>query len=155
MATAMPPMKKQITAIHDATLSWSVPLIPWPLVQPPARRAPKAMRMPPPNATAARKRMLSPKRAFHMGGSHSLVNSPPVSARKRAPSNCRHHKDKFPAHARRVVFEISEGGSAVRRYEFAKKPCDLRIKRGCADGLVRKVESQPGKHSDRRAYNVG
>jgi hypothetical protein len=46
MATAIPPRKKQTTEIHEAMPSCIVPLMPCPLVQPPAapgRRAPKAM----------------------------------------------------------------------------------------------------------------
>ncbi|HEY3663990.1 MAG TPA: hypothetical protein VGL24_12630 [Chthoniobacterales bacterium] len=37
-------MKKHTTAIHEPTFSWSAPLMPWPLVQPPAKRAPKAIK---------------------------------------------------------------------------------------------------------------
>jgi hypothetical protein len=63
------------------------------------------------------------------------VNSPPASAASALPSNCRHNENEFPAHARRVVFEISEGRSAVRRYRICQET--------------------PGKHAEASDWHYG
>ncbi len=46
IAVAMPARKKQAAAIQPLTANCSEPLMPWPLVQPLAQRAPKPIRMP-------------------------------------------------------------------------------------------------------------
>jgi hypothetical protein len=43
----MPPAKKHIAATQLLTVSCIVPLIPWPLVHPPAQREPNPIRTPP------------------------------------------------------------------------------------------------------------
>ena len=68
-----------------ADVELHVPLMPCPLVQPPAKRAPKAIRIPPKSRSSARSNRLSPKRATHIGGTHSLTNSPPVQAAMKPP----------------------------------------------------------------------
>ena len=50
------------------TANWRFPLIPCPLVQPPANLAPKTMIKPPRKATASRLVGFGPKRDSHMGG---------------------------------------------------------------------------------------
>ena len=64
----MPPIKKQAVDRILASESWLVPLIPWPLVQPPAQRDPNARIIPPPNAPMSRTMALSPKAAAHRAG---------------------------------------------------------------------------------------
>lgn len=79
-------MKKQATAIQELTESWSVPLMPCPLVQPPASRAPKAISNPPAKAAIMRSAWESaPKRAAHIGGNQRPVSSPPVHAARKEP----------------------------------------------------------------------
>ena len=71
-AAAIPPAKKQIAASQLLTASWSVPLMPWPLVQPPAQRAPNPSRIPPQKATATRATGPGPKVPAQRDGTQSL-----------------------------------------------------------------------------------
>jgi hypothetical protein len=83
----MPPAKKAASETHELTASWSVPLIPCPLVQPPASRAPKAISAPPQKPTAVRSTQLSaPKRSAHIDGRYRPVSSPPVQAATNPPA---------------------------------------------------------------------
>ena len=54
-------VKKQIADIQLDTANCMVPLMPCPLVQPPAQRDPNPNRIPPANPTAKRNAMLLPK----------------------------------------------------------------------------------------------
>ena len=63
------------------TASCSVPLIPCPLVQPPAKREPKPRIMPPATATTNRNRTLSPKAEAQSDGTHTPTwKSPEIMA---------------------------------------------------------------------------
>lgn len=64
----MPPAKKAISATRPPTASWSEPLSPWPLVQPPAIRAPNMTIAPPMKATAPLISGFVPNRDSHMFG---------------------------------------------------------------------------------------
>jgi hypothetical protein len=65
----MPPTKKQHAAIQPLTASCSTPLIPCPLVQPPAQRAPNPRITPPASATVRRSAPLrTPNAAAHRDG---------------------------------------------------------------------------------------
>jgi len=92
-----------------------------------------AIRTPPPKATTARNAMLSPKRATHIGGSHSLVNSPPVNAAIVPPAMVGDDEDEFPLHARRVVFEVSERLGMAFRKQFSDEAGHLCVKGRRAD----------------------
>ena len=67
------------------TASWRFPLIPWPLVQPSASRAPKSIRAPPAKAVTRRLPREGPKRAAHIGGTLIGSRSRPQSALASAP----------------------------------------------------------------------
>lgn len=86
IAVMNPPPKKQIKASQLLTASCSVPLIPWPLVHPPAILAPKPIKKPPHIAPLNRTIMFDPKAVFHSAG---IVSSSKVSDKRedeKAPS---------------------------------------------------------------------
>src|SRR4030043_488951 len=71
MAVTMPPIKKQKAAMQLLTASWSVPLIPWPLVQPPAQRAPNPRMIPPMRETSHLVTGVFPKASPHFAGTQT------------------------------------------------------------------------------------
>jgi hypothetical protein len=67
------------------TASWSAPLMPWPLVQPSASRAPKMMTTPPMKAAIMRLPTEGPKRSRQMAGTLSSLKLPLTTALTSAP----------------------------------------------------------------------
>jgi len=81
----IPPIKKQAADTILASESWLVPLMPWPLVHPPAHRAPNARMIPPTNAAINRTMALSPNAADQRPGTHERWNWPERMAAMNAP----------------------------------------------------------------------
>lgn len=82
----MPPAKKQQRATQLPTDSWIVPLMPCPLVQPPAIRAPKPMQPPPASAAMMRGTMPLPNASRHIAGTVSKAKEPESIAAAKAPT---------------------------------------------------------------------
>jgi hypothetical protein len=81
----MPPTKKQIVATQLLAANWSVPLMPCPLVQPPAQRAPTPIKIPPMSAVIRRGSGIGPKVAAHVAGTHCNWNWPETRAEMNEP----------------------------------------------------------------------
>ena len=69
------------------TASCRLPLTPWPLVHPPASRAPSIITAPPRKATASRLPTPGPNRRSHREGTASRVRSPDSRELRSAPTN--------------------------------------------------------------------
>ena len=103
-----PPMKKQITAIQEATFSCSVPLIPCPLVHPPARRAPNAI-----SDSATKRKCPSQRQTVTKAGAphlwHPFVHEATSrQGRNSGASNSGEDEGELPIQFGRVVLEILE-----------------------------------------------
>jgi hypothetical protein len=85
-ALAIPEMNITAQRGHPERASWSVPLIPWPLLQPPARRAPQRMKTPPTNAPTIRFPGLGPKCSRLTLAAVSLRKVPPSIALNIVPA---------------------------------------------------------------------
>ena len=85
MATAIPPVKKQAAVIMLARESWIDPLIPCPLVHPPAHRAPKPSRIPPGRAMMMRRTALSPNTDPQSAGTQTIWKVPERKDDRNAP----------------------------------------------------------------------
>lgn len=83
----IPPMKKQMREIQPLRANCSEPLIPWPLGQPSAIRAPNIRITPPKKAIAQRLKREGPNRLSHIEGIKVLLKSPENFAAMKAPIN--------------------------------------------------------------------
>ena len=82
---AIPPMKKEMREIQPLTANCSEPLIPWPLGQPSAMRAPNIKMVPPKKAMIHRLKREGPKCLSHIGGTNFFLKSPESFEAIKAP----------------------------------------------------------------------
>ena len=80
-----PPMKKQTREIQPLKANCSEPLIPWPLGQPSAIRAPNIRMTPPKKAITQRLKREGPNRFSHIGGTNLFLKSPESFEAMKAP----------------------------------------------------------------------
>ena len=86
-AVMMPEANIVMKKVQLLTASWSAPLMPWPLVQPSAKRAPKISTAPPRKAAAMRFKTEEPNRSRQIVGTLSSLKLPLTTALTSAPIN--------------------------------------------------------------------
>jgi len=105
-----PPMKKQTREIQPLTANCSKPLIPWPLGQPSAIRAPNIRMMPPKKATNHRLNRSGPNRFFHSGRNEATLKFTGEPCGDKGTDEDSQNLHPLPVNDRFLLDEIGHGG---------------------------------------------